>query len=76
MTGTEQIIILELSPMDANLISYILSRVEKLNQMEKDAAKKFIIQTAEQTSDELFDDILIQFKVIAQLHNLGIKTSI
>lgn len=76
MTQTDQIIIIELSAIDSNLINFILSRSKYLNKMEKDAAEKFIIQTTEQTSDETFEDVILTMNVRTQLNNLGIKTGI
>jgi hypothetical protein len=76
MTQTEQIIIIELSPLDANLINFVLSRSKYMNKMEKDASEKFILQTTMQTSDETFNDVILTMNVRAQLHNLGIKTGI
>lgn len=76
MTQTDQIIIIELSALDANLIAFILNRSHKENIMEKDAAEKFILQTTEQTSDETFDDVILTMDVRSQLYNLGIKTGI
>lgn len=75
-TQTEQIIIVELSALDANLIAFILTRCHKENIMEKDAAERFILQTTEQTSDETFNDVILTMNVRTQLHNLGIKTGI
>lgn len=76
MTQTDQIIIIELSAIDSNLINFILSRSKYFNKMEKDAAEKFIIQTTEQTSDETFEDVILTMNVRTQLYNLGIKTGI